>query len=74
MQGELIKRAAELMEDGTVNRVLGWQKGQFDYDITPAVFTSVDDLRKLRLQDSAEITFPSICAQSQRSRAKSLSF
>jgi formate dehydrogenase subunit beta len=46
MQGELIKRAAELMEDGTVNRVLGWQKGQFDYDITPAVFTSVDDLKE----------------------------
>ncbi len=46
MQGELIKRAVELMEDGTVNRVLGWQKGQFVYDITPAVFTSVDDLKE----------------------------
>lgn len=46
MQEELIKRAVELMEDGTVNRVLGWQKGQFVYDITPAVFTSADELKE----------------------------
>ena len=46
MQAELIKRASELMEDGTVNRVLGWQKGQFVYDITPAVFTSAEDLKE----------------------------
>ncbi|MDO4619090.1 MAG: 4Fe-4S dicluster domain-containing protein [Lachnospiraceae bacterium] len=46
MQGELIKRACELLEDGTVNRVLGWQKGQFVYDITPAVFTSVEDVKE----------------------------
>ena len=45
MQAELIKRACELLEDGTVNRVLGWQKGQFVYDITPAVFTSAEDVR-----------------------------
>lgn len=46
MQEELIKRACELLEDGTVNRVLGWQKGQFVYDITPAVFTSAEDVQK----------------------------
>ena len=47
MQAELIKRACELLEDGTVNRVLGWQKGQFVYDITPAVFTSAEDVRSI---------------------------
>ena len=46
MQRELIRRAAELLENGTVNRVLGWQKGQFVYDITPAVFTSAEELEK----------------------------
>lgn len=45
MQDELIRRACELLEDGTVNRVLGWQKGQFVYDITPAVFTSVEEVK-----------------------------
>ena len=46
MQAELIKRACELLEDGTVNRVLGWQKGQFVYDITPAVFSSADEVKE----------------------------
>lgn len=40
----LIDKAVSLLNDGTVNRVLGWKKGEFDYDITPAVFTSVEEL------------------------------
>ena len=38
---ELIKaKAIELLENGTVDRVLGWKAGEFFYDLTPAVFTS----------------------------------
>ena len=33
----LIKRACELLADGTVDRVLGWKAGEFDYDVTPAL-------------------------------------
>jgi ferredoxin len=42
----MINRAKELLQDGTVNRVLGWKNGEFEYDITPAVFTSVDEIDK----------------------------
>lgn len=42
----LISRAEALLADGTVNRVLGWHKGEFDYDITPAVFYSGEELEK----------------------------
>lgn len=42
----LIKRAKELLCDGTVGRVIGWRRGLFDYDITPSVFLSADDLDK----------------------------
>ena len=42
----LIKKAAELLEKGTVDRILGWKTGEFDYDITPALFTSSDELEK----------------------------
>ena len=28
----------------TVNRVIGWKAGEFDYDITPAVFTTAEEL------------------------------
>jgi formate dehydrogenase subunit beta len=36
---ELIqKRTEELLADGTANRVIGWQPGEFFYDQTPTVF------------------------------------
>ena len=34
----LVEKAVSLLENGTVDMVLGWKKGEFDYDITPAVF------------------------------------
>lgn len=40
------KRAKELIEEGKVNRVMGWQKGEFFYDNTPAVLTK-DNLDEL---------------------------
>ena len=46
MQGMMIARAKELLENGTVTRVLGWQTGEFVYDITPAVFESAEELEK----------------------------
>ena len=44
MQEVMIKRALELLESGEVNRVLGWKKGDFSYDVTPAVFSDADKL------------------------------
>ena len=46
MQEAMMKRAKELLTDGTVNRVLGWQKGEFAYDATPAVFHSAEALEQ----------------------------
>ena len=43
-QKALISRAASLLEDGTVTAVLGWRRGEFDWDMTPAVFTTAEDL------------------------------
>ena len=42
----LVKRASELLSDGTADRVLGWKAGEIDYDITPAVFNSSEELEK----------------------------
>ena len=42
----LIEKAVSLLENGTVTAVLGWKKGEFDYDVTPAVFESADELKK----------------------------
>ncbi len=42
----LIEKASELLSSGKVNRVLGWKKGEFSYDVTPAIFTNVDEMKK----------------------------
>ena len=40
-----IEKAKQLLQNGTVNRVLGWQKGEFVYDVSPAVFYSEEQLK-----------------------------
>ena len=42
----LIDKVVSLLADGTVDRVLGWKKGEFSYDVTPAVFTDAEDIRE----------------------------
>lgn len=42
---QLLEKAMELLSNGTVDRVIGWKKGEFDYDLTPAVFTSFEELQ-----------------------------
>ena len=44
MQEAMINRAKQLLADGTVNRVIGWKRGEFVYDITPAVFETAEEL------------------------------
>jgi len=44
MQEAMISRAKQLLADGAVNRVIGWKKGEFAYDITPAIFESAEEL------------------------------
>ena len=46
MTGELVNRAKALLADKTVQLVLGWRRGLFDYDVTPSLFTSADDVEK----------------------------
>ena len=40
----MLSKAKELLQNGTVNRVLGWKRGEFVYDITPAVFETAEEL------------------------------
>jgi len=44
MQEELINKAKQLLADGTVNRVVGWKRGEFAYDITPAIFDTAEEI------------------------------
>lgn len=43
---DIISKASSLLSDGTVDRVFGWHKGEFAYDITPALFTGAEEIEK----------------------------
>ncbi len=55
MQEMMKNKAIELLGSGTVARVLGWKKGEFDYDITPAVFESTEEIEN-------EFIYNSLCS------------
>ena len=42
----LIEKAESLLSSGVVTRVLGWKAGEFSYDVTPAIFTSAEQMKK----------------------------
>ena len=42
---KMIERAKALLESGEVARVIGWKKGDFCFDPSPASFESVDELK-----------------------------
>lgn len=43
---KMLERAKALLESGEVARVIGWKKGEFYFDPTPASFESVDELNE----------------------------
>ncbi len=43
---QLIEKTVSLLNDGTVSAVLGWAKGEFDYDITPHLFKTEEEIKE----------------------------
>ena len=41
---KMIERAKELLSSGEVARVIGWKKGEFEFDPVPATFETVEEL------------------------------
>lgn len=46
LTSDLIKIAKDKLSSGAVQQVVGWKKGLFDYDVTPGVFKSPEELDK----------------------------
>ncbi len=42
---KMLERAKQLLESGEVARVIGWKKGEFYFDPTPASFETVEELK-----------------------------
>ena len=41
---KMIERAKELLSSGAVARVIGWKKGEFEFDPVPATFETLEEL------------------------------
>lgn len=46
IENMIISRATELLNSGEVKRVVGWKKGEFVSDPSPAIFETVDSLKE----------------------------
>lgn len=51
LEKTLIERASELLKNGDVQRVVGWTKGEFAYDPSPATFSSEESLKDFVYND-----------------------
>ena len=67
-------RAAALLADGTVQRVLGWKKGDFDYDLTPAFFETADELKDLVYGDYSGANLSKYLIKAGKKEGKTLVF
>lgn len=75
MQEVMIKRAKELLADGTVNRVIGWKKGEFAYDVTPAIFETPEEIDKdFVYDDFAAANVSKYLVKESRKEGKILAF
>ena len=45
VETKMLERAKQLLESGEVARVVGWKKGEFCYDPTPACFETAGELK-----------------------------
>lgn len=41
----IVNKAQQLLQDGLVNRVIGWKKGELCYEVEPYVFNNADELK-----------------------------
>ncbi len=71
---QLVEKATQLLSDGTVNRVLGWKKGEFDYDVTPAVFADAAALENFVFNDFCGANFSKYLVKETEKEGKILVF
>ena len=73
---QLVEKAVALLNDGTVSCVLGWSKGEFDYDVTPAMFNNEEELKaNFVFNDFCGVNFSKyLVAKTQKCEGKILVF
>ncbi|MBE5791741.1 MAG: 4Fe-4S ferredoxin [Clostridiales bacterium] len=65
-------RAIELLSDGTVKRVIGWEKGEGKYDWSPALFETAEEMDSFVYGEYAGSNLSKYCLKFDRQEGKTL--
>ena len=65
-------RAIELLSDGTVNRVIGWDKGESESDWSPALFETADEMQFFMYGKYAGANLSKLCLKFNTAEGKTL--
>ena len=75
MQEAIKEKAKQLLSDGTVARVIGWKRGEFAYDITPAIFETAEEIgRDFVYGDFTAANVSKYLIKESRKEGKTLAF
>lgn len=65
-------RAIELLSDGTVARVIGWEKGETETDWSPALFETAEEMENFVYGDFAGANLSKYCRKFNTAEGKTL--
>ena len=65
-------RAIELLSDGTVARVIGWEKGETETDWSPALFETAEEMENFVYGDYAGANLSKYCRKFNTAEGKTL--
>ncbi|MCL2673818.1 MAG: 4Fe-4S ferredoxin, partial [Defluviitaleaceae bacterium] len=74
MQEIMRERAKQMLSDGSVQRVLGWKKGDFPTNPEPAYFNTVDELGELVYDKFCSTNLSNYMQQAAKQEGKTLVF
>lgn len=65
-------RAIELLADGSISRVIGWEKGETETDWSPALFESAEEMEHFVYGDYAGANLSKYCLKFNKAEGKTL--
>lgn len=74
MQKLMVEKARELLETGTVNAVLAWQKGDLPYDASPMLFQKLETLENMAYNSFCGSNLSKYLIQQGKNDGKTLVF
>ena len=72
MMTKIKNRAIELLSDGTVQRVIGWEKGETEWDWSPALFETAEEMENFVYGEYAGANLSKYCLKFTRQEGKTL--